>query len=227
MQKEVHQKSVVPYYVVGLCWLIYSLMFPLYRLQDYLVITVMSVLFYIIAKKVFPGKTVLVPVAEQIRPTGNAQADQMIAEGKQVLAEIRQVNDRIAGPEISAQISKIEEISVRIFQFVSENPNKANQLRKFLNYYLPTVLKLLNSYDRLSGQMVRGSNITETLQRIEEMMSTVVKAFEKQLDNLFHDEALDISTDITVLEGMLAQEGLTGQDFKDLDRTLDKTILKL
>ena len=77
-----------------------------------------------------------------------------------------------------------------------------------MSYYLPTTLKLLNAYDRMSGQGVAGENIGGTMQRVEQMMDTIVQAFEKQLDSLFGAEALDISTDITVLDNMMAREGL-------------------
>ena len=78
-----------------------------------------------------------------------------------------------------------------------------------MNYYLPTTLKLLNAYDRMSSQGVEGQNISGTMERVESMMSTIVTAFERQLDSLFGDQALDISTDITVLENMMAREGLS------------------
>lgn len=78
-----------------------------------------------------------------------------------------------------------------------------------MDYYLPTTLKLLNSYDRMSAAGISGENISTTLSKVEGMMRTVVAAFEKQLDSLYGAEALDISTDITVLETMMAREGLT------------------
>ena len=89
-------------------------------------------------------------------------------------------------------------------------PASAGKVRKFARYYMPTTLKLLNAYDRMGGAGVEGSNIDGTMGRIDTMMDRVVQAFDKQLDALFADEALDISTDITVLEQMLAREGLGG-----------------
>ena len=80
------------------------------------------------------------------------------------------------------------------------------------SYYLPTTLKLLRSYDELSRQGVSGQNITGTMEKVEGMMAAIVLAFEKQLDSLFGDQAMDISTDITVLDNMMAREGLTGGD---------------
>ena len=78
-----------------------------------------------------------------------------------------------------------------------------------MSYYLPTTIKLLTAYDQMSRQGVSGENITGTMEKVEGMMSSIVQAFEKQLDSLFGDEAMDISTDITVLENMMAREGLS------------------
>ena len=89
-----------------------------------------------------------------------------------------------------------------------QNPEKGTKIRKFMNYYLPTTLKLLDSYVEVASQSVRGKNITATMIRIESIMDTIAIAFEKQLDNLFGADALDISADIMVLEDMLQREGL-------------------
>ena len=82
------------------------------------------------------------------------------------------------------------------------------QIRRFMDYYLPTTLKLLNAYDRMDDAGISGVNIDGTKGKISAMMDTISTAFEKQLDALFGDEALDISTDITVMEQMLAREGI-------------------
>ena len=78
-----------------------------------------------------------------------------------------------------------------------------------MNYYLPTTIKLLNAYDRMDDTGISGSNIDTTKEKVERMMETIVVAFDRQLDALFGDEALDISTDITVMENLLKQEGLS------------------
>ena len=113
---------------------------------------------------------------------------------------------------ISAQIDHLEEITKKIIAYVVEHPQKLSQIRKFMNYYLPTTLKLLGSYQRLSAQNVKGENITSTLFNIAGMMHTVADAFEKQLDSLYAEEAMDISADITVFETLLKQEGFVDED---------------
>ena len=126
-----------------------------------------------------------------------------------ILRRIRRANDAIADEALSAKIDRLETITAKIFRAVEEDPKKRDRIDTFLNYYLPTTLKLLNAYDRMSSQGVEGQNISGTMERVESMMSNIVTAFERQLDSLFGDQALDISTDITVLENMMAREGLS------------------
>lgn len=141
--------------------------------------------------------------------SGNEEVDKLMREGKKFIKQMQEANVAIADEDISAQIDRLEAVTKKIFDYIVENPEKIPQIRKFMNYYLPTTLKLLRSYDRLCSQGVEGDNISATMHEIEGMMHTIVVAFEKQLDLLFQDEAMDIATDISVMESMLAQEGLT------------------
>lgn len=127
--------------------------------------------------------------------------------------QLRQANDAIPDPVMTAKISRLEDVSARIFALAKKDPDKKAQLQKFMDYYLPTALKLLNTYAQLSAQDVQGSNITEAKQSIERSMDLLITAFENQLDKLFASDALDVSTDIAALEGMLNLDGLTGGDF--------------
>ena len=127
--------------------------------------------------------------------------------------QLRQANDAIPDPVMTAKISRLEDVSARIFALAKKDPDKKAQLQKFMDYYLPTALKLLNTYAQLSAQDVQGTNITEAKQGIERSMDLLITAFENQLDKLFASDALDVSTDIAALEGMLNLDGLTGGDF--------------
>jgi hypothetical protein len=126
-----------------------------------------------------------------------------------LLKEIRRVNDDIPDPHLSQQIDRIEEITRQILQYQKGHPESAPQLHSFLSYYLPTTLKILNAYAEMEKQSIQGRNITETRQRIEKMMDKVVSGFETQLDQLYAGDRMDITSDISVLEQMLAQDGLT------------------
>ena len=127
-----------------------------------------------------------------------------------VLAEIRRVNDAIADEEMSRKIDRIGEITSKIFAYQKQNPGKAGQLRSFLSYYLPTTLKILRAYAQMEAQGIEGENIRSAKGRIEGMMDKVVEGFEKQLDRLFQNDAMDITTDVEVLERMLEKDGLSG-----------------
>ena len=138
-----------------------------------------------------------------------APADQYAA----LLQQLRQANDAIPDPVMTAKISRLEAVSARIFELAKQDPGKKAQLQKFMDYYLPTALKLLNTYASLSRQAVEGTNITEAKHSIERSMDLLVTAFENQLDKLFQSDALDVTTDIAALEGMLNMDGLTDSAF--------------
>jgi len=126
-----------------------------------------------------------------------------------LLRQIRQVNDEIPDKAMSAKIRRIEEISGKILAYQKTHPNREAQLRSFLNYYLPTTLKILRAYAQLEAQGIEGENISAAKARIEGMMDQVVAGFEKQLDRLFQDDAMDITSDVEVLENMLRKDGLS------------------
>ena len=214
MKKIVH-KSAIPLYAAAVTWLLYALLFPLYRLPHFLLASAAAAVVGIVAR-LFCRDTVE-EVPEEPETTGNEELDKMIADGKKAIAEMKRLDDNIADPAISAQIVRLQQLAGKIFAQVEQNPEKLPQIRKFMNYYLPTTLKILNAYDRMGEQGVSGENITSTMQKVEGMMSTIITAFEKQLDSLFGSEAMDISTDMVVLENMMAREGLT-------DDPLHKTV---
>ena len=138
-------------------------------------------------------------------------AQQAAAREDDILREIRQVNDQIPDEAMSAKIDRIEEITGKILRYQKEHPNKEGQLRTFLNYYLPTTLKILRAYAQLDAQGIEGENISAAKKRIEDMMDQVVSGFEKQLDKLFQDDAMDITSDVEVLENMLKKDGLSDE----------------
>ena len=214
MKKIVH-KSAIPLYAAAVTWLLYALLFPLYRLPHFLLAAAAAAVVGIVAR-LFCRDTVE-EVPEEPETTGNEELDKMIADSKKAIAEMKRLDDNIADPAISAQIVRLQQLAGKIFAQVEQNPEKLPQIRKFMNYYLPTTLKILNAYDRMGEQGVSGENITSTMQKVEGMMSTIITAFEKQLDSLFGSEAMDISTDMVVLENMMAREGLT-------DDPLHKTV---
>ena len=146
------------------------------------------------------------PVKKQLKLT--------VEEGNEYIRRIREINDDIPGEEISNKLYRLERVCKEIFEHVGDNPDKLPDIRKFMNYYLPTTLKLVQTYHEVSEQPVQGENIKKSKREIEEMLDSINQAFEKMFDKLFEDDALDISTDISVLSTMLAQEGLLEDGLK-------------
>ncbi|MDM8240056.1 5-bromo-4-chloroindolyl phosphate hydrolysis family protein [Pseudoflavonifractor phocaeensis] len=232
MAKHV-KRSTIPIYLVGVVWLVFGLFLSLSQPMDYVLCAVISIAAFVVGKAIFPDKHYQMPGQEEPKQekkeeqeakkepepqkpeapksTGNPEIDNLIKERERALSEMRRLNDSIEDETISAQIDHLEEITSKIIDQVIKEPSKLPQIRRFLNYYLPTTLKILNAYDRMDAAGVSGDNIDSTKQRVERMMGTIVKAFDKQLDALFGAEAMDISTDITVMENLLAQEGLAGE----------------
>lgn len=146
----------------------------------------------------------------QSTPEGHSpQVREVLERGDAFLAQIRQCNDDIPGEEISEKISRMETIVERIFDRVETYPEAVDDLEKLMNYYLPMTVKLLRAYADMDAQPVQGENIQTSKREIEQTLDTLNQAFEKLLDELFEDTALDISSDISVLQTLLAQEGLT------------------
>ena len=127
---------------------------------------------------------------------------------KKILREIRQVNDEIPDEVISAKIDEMEDYTARIFKAVQEKPEKLPQIKSFMSYYLPTALKLLHSYADFSKAGAGGENVAGAKADIERILDMLVDGFKKQLDKLYETEAMDISSDIDVLENMLRRDGL-------------------
>ena len=133
-------------------------------------------------------------------------------EYDKTLLRLRQLNDAIPDEEMSDRIARLEGVTAKIFAQAESDPDKLPQMRKFLDYYLPTSLKLLEAYAEMDAQGIEGENISESKRRIEQAMGTLVTAFENQLDKLFQSDALDLSADIDVMEKMLQADGLAGED---------------
>ena len=150
------------------------------------------------------------PQTAQPEPQPEAEPADLYASLQQ---QLRKANEAIPDPVMTAKISRLEELSARIFALAKKDPDKKAQLQKFMDYYLPTALKLLNTYAQLQAQDIQGGNITEAKQSIERSMDLLITAFENQLDKLFQSDALDVSADVAALEGMLNLDGLAGPDF--------------
>jgi 5-bromo-4-chloroindolyl phosphate hydrolysis protein len=215
MRKEVKIKSIVPIYGTAGVWLVYCLFFPLYKLTHFAILIVLGIAAYIILSQIFRGKTIYV---EEPVTTGNAEIDALLAEGTKAVTEMTRLRDSIRDEKVKSKTGEIIKITDQIYKDLLHDPNDYRQVKHFADFYLPTTIKLLQTYDRM-GELgtadgnFAGQNITGTIQRIEAILDMTLEGYQKQLDALFANQALDIETDITVLKTMLKKEGLAGRDF--------------
>lgn len=149
------------------------------------------------------------PQSQSAQDGYSPQVREVLERGDAFLTQIRQCNDDIPGVEISEKISRMETIIQRIFHRAKAHPEVIDDMEKLMDYYLPMTVKLLRAYADMDAQPVQGENIQSSKREIEQTLDTLNQAFEKLLDELFEDTALDISSDISVLQTLLAQEGLT------------------
>lgn len=155
---------------------------------------------------------------EQAAAQRGPLVQEVLDKGNAFIAEIRRCNDAIPGVAVSEKISRMEHIVRQIFRRVEADPESISDLKKMMDYYLPMTVKLLNAYADMDAQSVQGETIEGSKREIEATLDTLNLAFEKLLDELFQDTALDVSSDISVLQTMLAQEGLTEDEFTRMKR---------
>ena len=224
------RKPVSPIYAVVVLWLLWPFILPLFKLLHYAFLITAAVILYNIVNTIAKAKADAKPQQEQQpqkpvqeeKSSGNEEVDKLIKERNLTISELRRLNYNIENEKISAWIDDIENTTTKIFDVVIAHPDKLPQISKFLNYYLPTTMKLLNTYDRMGSQGVSGENISGTMKKVEETLEMVVKAFHKQLDTLFAGEALDVNADIAVMENLMKTEGLAEDEINQIKLTLSQ-----
>ena len=152
---------------------------------------------------------------EKIDTFEKEDAKSTIKIGRDYIEQIKTVRNHLYKEDISMELDKLGNISEQILNQVEKNPEKAQEVNKFIDHYLPITIKLINSYEELNNQVIQGDNIKNAKIEIEKSIDLINKAFENLLDDLFEDVVLDISTDISVLKTLFKQEGLGEEDFKN------------
>lgn len=210
----------------GVTALLYAAIFPLYRIGDFILAAAVAFLVGKVVSIMGSGLDLTTHNREdrereanqvaELPLSGDDAADAMISRGQDMLHQIRSENDAIPDEVLSGQMDELEHLCVQIFKTVAEKPGKAPQIRKFMDYYLPTTLKMLASYRTMSNRGVSVSDMTEARSTVIRGMGMVLTACQKQLDTLYKDDILDVSTDIDVLEQMLKRDGFTEGELSQL-----------
>jgi len=229
------KRPVSPIYTIGIIFLIMSLSGPIASLGRLILTGVLAFLGYSVVKAIIGGRRKDTETEQQARTQAQSTQTQqqaqtqaaqkpkkeepkyppevqaVVDEGRKAHAELQHLYASIPDLSVKKKIVQIMDISDKITDDAIHDPSDVPQIRKFQSYYLPTTIKLLNAYDRMGAQGIEGSNITGTMNSINEMLDTAIDAYKKLLDSLFANQAMDIETDIEVMNTLLKREGLTGE----------------
>ena len=215
--RPVKRKSALPIYSIGGLWVLWALLLPLHSILHYILAAAASVALYLVLRKIVPDTVTYEPIPEV--QTGDKIADALLKEGRERLARIEQNGDRIRDAAVQAKVANLELAVDKILDLVEQKPEKAGELRRFMNYYLPNLEKITDTYALLEEQGVEGENITQAKSSINQMLDVMDTAFTKQLDALFQHTALDITSDIFAMQTLMAQEGFTGQQMPQAEES--------
>ncbi len=219
--KRKRNGSAAPIFAFAAAWIVCAIIFPLYELV-WLIAALALSLAAAVATAAITGRRRSAPDREEkaeakaeppkkeAAASYSPEVQKIMDDGKLAMREMGRLYSSIKNTEVRRKINEIMRISDKIVQDAVQDESDVPQIRKFLDYYLPTTIKLLNAYDRMSDQGISGENLSKSMKSIEEMLDTAIEAYKKQLDSLFENQALDIETDISVMNQMLAREGLSG-----------------
>ena len=212
--REVKRKSAVPVYIAAAVFALYALIFPLYSLWHFFIAALVTAAAWLAADKLIPPLTEYIPEdSPETEPVSYGQeTDAILAEARRAGDEMRRLSASIGEAALSGKISRLISLSDRIARDAIEDPSDIRQIQKFQSYFLPSTIGLLNAYDRMGAQSLSGDNITSARDQISQMLDTEISAFEKQLDALYKNDAMNIDTDIRVMQSLLEREGLLEDD---------------
>lgn len=230
---NVKKKSAAPIIAVGVTWLLLCFILRIRNLRMAMIVySVISLIVYFIMKQIFPAVNVEIEIDGSSEDNDNKKeaAGKKANEKKEseikvpdgvnsdfidkidvYIVEIDLLNDSIEDKKISDELDLIKTNLKKMIEKLRTDKDPKDreiQLEQFLDYYLPTTVKILDSYRKIEKQELTGENAVETKKRVSETLPIIRRAFEKELDNMYKNEMLDITTDIDVLESLLAQEGL-------------------
>ena len=203
--QQIRKKPVLPLWLAALAWPVGALLLPVYTLWGLAATAVLSLVVYLAASRLCPVRIVTreVPYA-----TGSEDVDAMLSGIEANLNALHALNDAIPDPQLSAQMDRMERAGRGILQAVEASPDKADQISRFARYYLPEVVKIMAAYARMEQNGIRGDNAEQIQSEVRANAATMATAFENQLDGLYSAEAMDISTDIQVLDTILKSQNL-------------------
>ncbi len=207
--KTVTTKSPLPIYLGAAVFVLISILFPMIQLSTIMIALGISLM--VIAAlsmlKVFPDMTETISY-EEPEFFANKDVEAIVLEGRAMREQLESLNEKINDDEVSRLIESIEKTHQAILDYVQLHPEACQSIRKYMKYYVPSTLELLQHYDQLEAQQFTGTNAQSSRKRITELLTTADQAFKKQLDSLIDQQAMDITVEARVLENLMSREGL-------------------
>lgn len=222
MEQEYIEKkipSALPIYIAAGVFLAGALILPVYSLWGLIVTAALSGAAYIVASKKIPPRVVKVAAPERAYKTGVEDADALLRDLAAGMKTLAQLDDRIADEELSEAIRRMVKAGRSIMKVIEDKPEKSRDVRRFAAYYLPTAVKVLDTYARLDESGAQGHVASGLRDDVHKNARTIAAAFEAQLDALFSDEALDVSSDLDVLDAITKSEGIEARTSGSTDAT--------
>lgn len=197
---------------------LYAMIYPFGRIADFVAAAVLGIVAGFLGGKLSKPVVlikekpynVLPPPAPVLISTGNEALDELYTESMRLMGELGEASLLITNPVMQKPLDELMRVSRQIFAFVEKNPNKIRHIRQFVSYYLPTTVKLLQSYSELAREPYKGENIKKAMARIEESIGGVADTFNRELDSLYGDKAMDITVDLEVMQSMMRSQGIAG-----------------
>lgn len=217
--KKVRIRSAAPIYMAAAVWVLVGIIRPgmLLKMGTLAITILLSAAAYFAGTKIFKDK--VIEVREPVS-TGNAEIDRQIAESRKSLDALTMYDAKIPDPVVSKYLERMHASGGAILDSLERNPAQAPQVRRFMNYYLPTLSKIMANYVLLNDSPAKGENIRAAMRSVENSLGMIADAFDKQLDSLYRDQAFDMDAEVTVLETVLKSEGLAGnRDFENRQQT--------
>ena len=218
--RQVKRRSALPVYIAAAVFALWALVLPLYTVWHFLAAALVTASVWLAADKLVKPKIEYVPEPEPEPVSYGAEADAILAQAKTARAEMERLSASIPDEDVREKIALLAGLSDRIAKDAAEDASDIPLIQKFQSYFLPSTISLLNAYDRMSAQGVDGENISGAKARILQMLDTEIQAFQKQLDGLYQNDAMDVDAEIKVMRNLLTREGLSQEEdqLKDLLR---------
>ena len=203
--QEIRKKPVLPLWLAALAWPVGALIFPVYTLWGLAATAVLSLAVYLVSGRFCPDR---IQYREMPYATGSEDVDTMLTGIEKNLDALHALNDAIPDAQLSREMDRMERAGRGILKAVEAAPDKAPQIDRFARYYLPEVVKIMGAYARMEQVRLRGDNAEQIQSEVRANAATMATSFENQLDGLYSAEAMDISTDIEVLDSILKSQNL-------------------